>query len=498
MEIEKIALIHNIEEPYLKPISDTGIGFYNSDVNTAKFKFQVTNHDGPLLVSKENTTAYAIFKSRNGSISNVLELEYLDPLNGIVGITVPNDFLIAATDSYVDGQIYLTKNGVSDTVTFAEFTFFVKDALINKIDGRTKVSYIKTFDELRKRLEAQMTDFKQQLSEAKATADEVQTTSQNAIDDITNKLSSATKDLNLTVDNAKQSLQQTSEDTEFKLKQALDQYLIDANAAKQQVLQSVKDNTYASVSDLDLVKQDYQTKVEAQKALSDAKSYVDDKQWQKAKMTLDDGSLERITGFNFNQPDTLLDKNTGFYYIHQGVNYAQNGISTGYGYLQLLKSSGNTYVEVIFRPYISTDLNNNEMYIIRRSGASWGKWSAIATKFTDTGWIPYSLINGANSNVAYTESNNFNCSYRIIQIGTKVEKRVRFNGSNIINGQVIAQLPVNFAKNTQTFPIRVPISTVGTCYIVIRPNGTVNFYVSGETKDWTSNSYLYGEVSWTD
>ena len=41
--IEKIGIFKIKSEPYLKPISDIGIGFYNLDENTATLRFQLNN-----------------------------------------------------------------------------------------------------------------------------------------------------------------------------------------------------------------------------------------------------------------------------------------------------------------------------------------------------------------------------------------------------------------------------------------------------------------------
>ena len=41
MELEKVGKLDLNEEPYLQPISNRGIGFYNLDKNTAKFQFVV-------------------------------------------------------------------------------------------------------------------------------------------------------------------------------------------------------------------------------------------------------------------------------------------------------------------------------------------------------------------------------------------------------------------------------------------------------------------------
>ena len=76
--IDKKALFKLKSEPYLKPISDLGVGFYNLDENTAILRFQLSNTKGPLLVHENNLTAYAYFESDNGSASDVIELEIED------------------------------------------------------------------------------------------------------------------------------------------------------------------------------------------------------------------------------------------------------------------------------------------------------------------------------------------------------------------------------------------------------------------------------------
>ena len=78
-EIKKEAILKLQDEPYLKPISDTGVGFYNLDINTAVLTFQISKSGSPLLISEENAHSYAYFKSDNGSVSGVLDLEYKDP-----------------------------------------------------------------------------------------------------------------------------------------------------------------------------------------------------------------------------------------------------------------------------------------------------------------------------------------------------------------------------------------------------------------------------------
>ena len=116
MELEKIAKVDLEESAYLKPVSDKGIGFYNLDKNTAQFQFRVTKNDKPLLISDKNVKGYAFFKAMNGtesqrpSISGVLDVDFIDPMRGLIGVTVPGWFLKSVVNSEVLGEVYLSLN----------------------------------------------------------------------------------------------------------------------------------------------------------------------------------------------------------------------------------------------------------------------------------------------------------------------------------------------------------------------------------------------------
>ena len=158
MELNKIAKYQAKNEPYLKPISDLGIGFYNLDENTATLQFRIYNNNGPLLISDENVDVHGYFESSNGSVSTVLKLKVVDGMNGIAQITLDKNFLQASTSTKVTGQIYVAVNNVTDnpnnnqTAVLGEFTFQVADALINTISSFTKVEYIRMFDQLREEI----------------------------------------------------------------------------------------------------------------------------------------------------------------------------------------------------------------------------------------------------------------------------------------------------------------------------------------------------------
>ena len=215
---------------------------------------------------------------------------------------------------------------------------------------------------------------------------------------------------------------------------------------------------------------------------------LDELEWQKYKLTNDDGSVPLI---RLNNDLTLLhDMKPGFYYT---TGTPINGVSSTAGFTEISTTESREVKHIIFRPY-----NSTTQYLKRFSASQWSEWERFST-VTDTGWVTFDLINGAKSNTAYKDSGDggFDCAYRTIKNGDVVTKKLRINGSNLTQNQVIAQLPANFAKNAQAFPVRVPNSSTGG-YVVIRPSGRVNFYVSGDTSNWNETGYAYGECTWHD
>lgn len=146
--INKNAKLIASDEPYLKPISDEHIVFYNLDINTAILTFQVKKDEYPLQISSLNSDIDVYFESENGSHKTAGVTEFVDSLNGIIRFVVDRDFLEAATDTWVKGQVRIKAVGRPDTVVLNEFRFYVKDALINKISADVKIRYIRQIDQL--------------------------------------------------------------------------------------------------------------------------------------------------------------------------------------------------------------------------------------------------------------------------------------------------------------------------------------------------------------
>ncbi|WP_204236737.1 BppU family phage baseplate upper protein [Mammaliicoccus sciuri] len=342
MAINKIANLKLYNEPYLKPISDIGIGFYNLDINSATLNFQVTRKGKPMLVGEPNTTAYAVFISKNGSRSETMDLEVLDALNGVLTITLPNDFLQASTETEVVGQVYLSPSNKEDTVVLNEFTFKVKDALINQIDADTKISYIRMFDDLKLRIEAKVQEI---LDAIKDGVDYVQ--------QVKDAVAEAKTDINTIVNNGKLEVKSIADTTKESIENSIisyrteiadiangniatvnstkDEALEEMNAIKTDITnkvagfktQSELENVFLKLSDANtnyLTKEDATTLYVNKNEMNDTftKDYITTNYYTK---TATDTKFQTITNANQQKESIMTELNT---LINQAVTTALN------------------------------------------------------------------------------------------------------------------------------------------------------------------------------
>ncbi|HJG55510.1 MAG TPA: phage baseplate upper protein [Staphylococcus arlettae] len=502
--IDKKALFKMKTEPYLKPISDLGVGFYNLDENTAIIQFQLTNDSGPLMISDNNVKSYAYFESKNGSASDVIDLEIIDNYNGIVQITLPKDFLQASTDTKVTGQVYIGVNNVSgkpeynEVAVFREFNFEVKDALINKISSFTKIEYIRMFDQLKARIEQQVKDIEEAIANGTDYVAEMKSVLQRGIEtlnaivadgktDIQTYITQAKSDLDSTKDDAIGEITTVSNNAKTSVTETADGVIKNINNVSGEVTKHVDDK---------LIEFNGLLEIDGFVTPEKLGNQLDGLEWQKYKLTNDDGTRPYLTKGSFSSVHDLpIGK-----FETVGDNNAEEQ--------DLPSITSNAFIEIDITE--SESGGRKQIYVLisyskrlflktlHTNGSDRG-WTEITNTREDTGWIPFQLINGALSNTAYKNEGDggFDCAYRTITNGSVVTKKLRINGTNLTPNQVIAQLPSNFAKNAQAFPVRVPNSSAGG-YIVIRPSGRVNFYVSGDSSNWTETGYAYGECTWND
>lgn len=493
--IDKKALFKMKTEPYLKPISDLGIGFYNLDENTAKLGFQLSNSVGTLLISDENLKVYGYFESSNGSVSDVIELDIVDELNGIVEITLDQDFLHASTSTKVKGQLYIGVQNVSgkpeynEVAVLGEFTFEVADALINKISSFTKVEYIRMFSQLKAQIEKEVQDIQDAIANGADYVAEMNTVKEQGITAINKTVTDGKNYIDNVIANYQGQVNSTKDDAIKDMNTAKDNAISSMNAKVSESIGNVDNLSKGAIEHVDDKILEFNTHIEENGFVqpADLDNKLNDLQWQKYKLTEDNGSFKKIV-----EGTDMLTLKAGSYESSSFVNDPLNDA----GFYEVTVTESYNGRKVIHA--IHSYSNRYFVKTIHSNGADKG-WKELTNAQTDTGWIPFQLLNGALSNTTYKgeNDNGFDCAYRTITNGSEVTKKIRINGTNLTPNQVIAQLPKNFAKNTQAFPVRVPISYAGG-YIVIRPSGTVNFYISGDSSNWTETGYAYGECTWHD
>ena len=495
--IDKKALFKLKSEPYLKPISDLGVGFYNLDENTAILRFQLSNTKGPLLIHESNLTAYAYFESSNGSVSDVIELEIEDSFNGIVTITLDKEFLQASTSTKVKGQVYIGVNNVdgnpeyNEVAVFREFTFEVADALINKISSFTKIEYIRMFSQLKERIEQQVRDIEEAIANGADYVAEMKSVLQEGIEtlnaivtegksdvqlyitqaktDLTKVKDDATEDITTTADNAKSSVQDTASTAVNSINSTADEAIEHVDTKVTEFNQTVEANGFLTPQILD--------------------EELEELTWQKHKLTNDNGNSNVVSDLDMENIEGKITK-AGSYWV-SGVT---NGPVNINGILLAIHGGSDSYKKFIYTPH-----NSNRIFLKSKNGSVWTDWQEVSNNQTDTGWVPFQLINGAKSNTNYKNpgENGFDCAYRTIKNGTVTRRIVRLNGRMATHGQVIAQLPSTFCKNDQTFPIRVPVKYSG-AFVTIRNSGEVNLYIQGDRSNWNDDDLFYGEFTWHD
>ncbi|OIJ29058.1 BppU family phage baseplate upper protein [Staphylococcus sp. LCT-H4] len=492
--IDKKALFNLKSEPYLKPISDLGVGFYNLDENTAILRFQLSNERGPLLISENNLTAYAYFESSNGSASDVIELEVEDSHKGIVTVTLDKEFLQASTSTKVIGQVYIAVNNVdgkpeyNEVAVFREFTFEVADALINKISSFTKVEYIRMFSQLKMKIEEQVRAIEEAIANGADYVAEMKSVLQQGVETLNAIVADGTADIQTFITQAKTDLTKVKDDATSDITTTANNAKSTVQETSTNAINSIEATALEATEHVDGKVAEFNETVEANGFLTPEKLTEDITalNWQKFKMTNDDGTYQTLSLLS--NVDTLHNLVPGNYYF---TGTPITGSSSTAGFAKVEQREG-TVRHITFRPY-----NSNQIWI-KRFYNEWTEWERVGVSQNDTGWIPFQLANGATSNTEYTDKSGFTCAFRTVVNGSVTTNYLRLNGKKMTNGQTIAQLPSSMVKNAQSFPVRTPTNKP-LAYITIYVDGTVSLLINktSSTGTWEETDYIYGEFSWT-
>lgn len=510
MELEKVGKLDLNEEPYLQPISNRGIGFYNLDKNTAKFQFVVQKDNKPLLISDKNVKGYAFFKAANGteekrpSTSGVLDVEFIDPMKGIIGITVPQWFLKNVVDSEVLGEIYLSLNDVNnvgkdDTVVLGTFKFTVRDSLINQIESDIKVSYIRMFDELRSELEKKVQQLKQDIGDTQTLIETIRQTAEDylvkinkaqadAIVSITDALMSSNESIGLEREEALRQIDAKRDaiKTDYDLASDTFKKTYDSN------VDAFNSNVNQANTTIDEKLQTFNETLERDGFTTPeyVESKFAEKNWQKFKLTNDDGTnfYDANLQIDFNNNEQLMSLPIGTRYVVLASNNPTG--TNNNGWLTKYKRNGDA-VLIQYQPYNSTVIYQKRFY------KSWSEWERVGSDVVDTGWIDLQLVNSASPHNELVTKGGFTSAYRTITQNGITKKMLRINATTIKHGQTIALLPKEFIKNLMFFSISAPRNK-NNGRISLNTSGTVNFDATVDPSAWTDTDYIYGQYEWTE
>ncbi|WP_145368562.1 BppU family phage baseplate upper protein [Staphylococcus epidermidis] len=510
MELEKVGKLDLNEEPYLQPISNRGIGFYNLDKNTAKFQFVVQKDNKPLLISDKNVKGYAFFKAANGteekrpSTSGVLDVEFIDPMKGIIGVTVPQWFLKNVVDSEVLGEIYLSLNDVNnvgkdDTVVLGTFKFTVRDSLINQIESDIKVSYIRMFDELRSELEKKVQQLKQDIGDTQTLIETIRQTAEDYLTKINKAQADAIVSITDALMSSNQSIGLEREEALRQIDAKRDAIKTDYDLASDTFKKTYDSNMDAFNSNVNQANATIDEKVNSFNETlkndgfitpSDVEQKFTEADWQKYKLTNDDGTnfYDANLQIDFNDNEQLMSLPIGTRYVVLTLNNPSG--TNNNGWLTKYKRNGDAIL-IQYQPYNSTVIYQKRFY------KSWSGWERVGSDVVDTGWIDLQLVNSASPHNGLVTNGGFTSAYRTITQNGITKKMLRINATTIKHGQTIALLPKEFVENLMFFSISAPRNK-NNGRISLNTSGTVNFDATVDPSAWTDTDYIYGQYEWTE
>ncbi|MCQ9944721.1 BppU family phage baseplate upper protein [Staphylococcus aureus] len=188
------------------PVIDTNISFYESDRGTGVLNFAVTKNNKPLSISKHNAMTSIVLKTDNfddehgAYISD--DLTIVDAINGRMQYVIPNEFL--KYTGRVHAQAYFTQNGSNNVIVERQFSFNIQNDLISNFDGKTKLVYIKSIQDLTESVKEEVEDLKKSLSDTKSLVTEIDSRINQGIQRLEIKQNEAVQMITTTQDKAVQ------------------------------------------------------------------------------------------------------------------------------------------------------------------------------------------------------------------------------------------------------------------------------------------------------
>ena len=309
---------------------DTNIQFYNTDIGTADLVFNITRNGSPLLVSSENADVFLILK--NGKNYIVDNVEPTDPMNGRLKYTIPNEFL--GLTGKVNGQLYIAVHGKEDIVTEVEFSFKIADSLINTIPAVDKLNEIRTFQEFRENIMSTINEINEALANGEDYVSQMEGTKASGMKALNDRTTQAIEEITTLVGTSTQEITDLKENTIIELDDKATQIKNDVEQLNQ----------------------------------------YDTSNWQKYKLTNDDGSVISMpVGTDMNKLGAGFYESSGF--INDPLNDS--------GFYEVIVTESKNSRKVIY----ATHSYSNRMFVKTfHSGGSEREWKEITGDNTRT-WL---------------------------------------------------------------------------------------------------------------
>ena len=343
---------------------DTNLAFFSTDLGTADLVFNITRNNLPLMVSEENASTLLILMKGDEYI--VQEVEYVDPMNGQLKVTV--DDKVLARPGKWRGQIYIEVHDVNnpskeDIVTQAEFTFDIKDSVINTIPAIDKLNEIRTFIEFREAIMEQISVINDGLANGSDYVSQMEATKASGMKALNDRTTQVIEEITTLVGTS---------------------------------TQEITDLKDGAINELDTKANKIKTDVEAL-------NNFDTTNWQKYQLTNSNGTSQIIAlGGDL---EKLRSLPPGFYYTTStpiGLTYNTDWASSTAGYTEVFERDSVTK-QIIFKPY-----NSNQQFIMRYYN-EWTGWERINPDMRRK-WLGTLGTEGSPASVLDLEPGLYECS----------------------------------------------------------------------------------------
>ena len=538
---------------------DTNLAFFSTDLGTADLVFNITRNKSPLLVSEENATTLLVLMKNDEYI--VQEVEYIDPMNGQLKSTI--DDRVLARPGKWRGQIYIEVHdsgnpAKEDIVTQAEFTFDIKDSVINTIPAIDKLNEIRTFIDFREEIMETISEINTALENGEDYVSQMEATKASGMKALNDRSTQVINEIKALVDNHKQELNDLKDNNITELDNKANQIKEDieelnnydtSNWQKYKMTDNSGNRQYISKNSMEGINvNDFDTGLYEIVATDDSESNglpkglgafimqldvttsnngrkqfllnisSQNRRFVKSIHNNNESEWKELTNDNTRQwLGTLGEETSGYNSVLElppGL-YECSIPSDAFKVDAPLDPNGSDYIAEIdvyegrdkrkqFR-LIANARNDEYRATIHTSETQFPDgqfmgWKKVQNEeefdalFNDTGWKDWDTLNGATKRNT-TDPKQMQCQYRVRMVNGVKIAHLRVNVNNLTTQQAFGSIPAELVPVEQQFVPRMPVS-LHPGAMLVSTEGNLIFYSNTQDSSWLPGHYIVGEFSW--